>query len=253
MNIQPKLLILDLDGTVVPIVKNYMGLPSERVIQAISDARRRGVHVCIATGRPLMKALPLLEKLGIQDPCIVGDGAVIFDPLKKEFINKRLVSPEKIDEVATKLGDAVKYYHIQNMEGEHLYSPSIDKTDISGMTITGIPLEECEAIHEKIKEVESLAIRRITKTWGGGLFILTDIQATKQVAVLHLMEYFKVKPEEIIAVGDSENDIPMILAAGIGIAMGNSSEGLKSIADDVCPSVEDDGVAFVIEKYFPNK
>ncbi len=253
MNVKAKLLILDLDGTVVPMVKDFKGLPSARMVKTIIDAKKRGEHISIATGRPLMVALPLIEKLEMLDPCIVADGAVIYDPQKHVCLEKRLLSEAKIHEVAQKLSGYLKYFYVQNMTGEYPYLDTNVFEDITGIIIKGVPNEDCDKVHDIINSIEDVEAKRITKTWSGSLFVISNAQATKQVAVHHLMEYFKVKPEEIIAVGDSENDIPMILAAGIGIAMGNASDGLKSIADEVCPSVEDDGVAFVIEKYFPNK
>ena len=83
--------------------------------------------------------------------------------------------------------------------------------------------------------------------------VVTNILGTKQQAIEHAIKILHVHPEEIVAVGDGENDIPMILAAGMGVAMGNAAEGLKSVADYIAPSVEDDGLAHVIEKFFLNQ
>ncbi len=254
MKIKPKVLILDLDGTVVPLVRDYMGVPSKRVMKSIADARKRGVHVCIATGRPLKKALPLIEKLGISEPCIFADGAVIYDPSKHAFIEKRPLSLEKIDEVASRLEGLGAYIGLLNMDGEVPYAKGMDISDGTGIIVSGGDAVDIDRMYARIRDIDAVIIRRIYSTWEGyPLIMITDMLATKQVAVLHLMEYFHVTADEIVAVGDSENDISMILAAGIGIAMGNSSEGLKSIAEDVAPSVSNDGVAAVIEKYFPTQ
>ena len=62
----------------------------------------------------------------------------------------------------------------------------------------------------------------------------------------------KIKTTEIIGVGDGYNDFPMLLACGLKVAMDNANDDLKAIADYIAPSVDDDGVADVIEKYILN-
>ncbi|MBZ2049269.1 HAD hydrolase family protein, partial [Streptococcus sanguinis] len=64
-----------------------------------------------------------------------------------------------------------------------------------------------------------------------------------------LAAILKIKPSEIMAMGDANNDIEMLQFAGLGIAMGNASEYVKSLANDVTASNEEDGVARAIEKY----
>ena len=64
-----------------------------------------------------------------------------------------------------------------------------------------------------------------------------------------LADILNIKPSEIMAMGDANNDIEMLQFAGLGIAMGNASDYVKSLADDVTASNEEDGVAHAIEKY----
>lgn len=72
---------------------------------------------------------------------------------------------------------------------------------------------------------------------------------TKATALSRLAEILNIKPSEIMATGDANNDIEMLQFAGLGIAMGNASDYVKSLADDVTASNEEDGVARAIEKY----
>ena len=72
---------------------------------------------------------------------------------------------------------------------------------------------------------------------------------TKATALSRLVEILKIEPSEIMAMGDANNDIEMLQFAGLGIAMGNASDYVKSLADDITASNEEDGVARAIEKY----
>lgn len=78
---------------------------------------------------------------------------------------------------------------------------------------------------------------------------VTSDQATKLHGIVEIMKILKIKKREIIGVGDSYNDFPLLMASGLKIAMGNAVPELKAIADFVAPSVEEDGVATIIEKF----
>ena len=72
---------------------------------------------------------------------------------------------------------------------------------------------------------------------------------SKGVALQYVADFYNVDIKDTIAIGDSQIDAPMIEVAGLGIAVENAPDALKEIADITCPSNEDDGVAYVIEKY----
>lgn len=74
-------------------------------------------------------------------------------------------------------------------------------------------------------------------------------KATKKHAVLEVARHLNIKTEEIIGVRDGHNDLSLLMACGLKIAMGNAVREIKSIADYIAPSVEEDGVAHVIEKF----
>jgi len=75
---------------------------------------------------------------------------------------------------------------------------------------------------------------------------------TKATGMQHVLDYLGIPRENCIGVGDSANDLPMIEFAGLGVAMGNAPEGVKARSDVVTESIENDGVAVMIEKYVLN-
>lgn len=79
-----------------------------------------------------------------------------------------------------------------------------------------------------------------------------DISAqgtNKWSAIENLITMLEIRSEEVIAIGDNINDIQMIKNAGLGVAMSNGSPAVKEIADEVAPSNDDDGVAYIVKKY----
>lgn len=78
---------------------------------------------------------------------------------------------------------------------------------------------------------------------------LTNVTATKGNALLQLSELLGIRREQVMAIGDSENDFAMLKAAGIGVAMKNADANVQKAADFVTRSNEEDGVAYIIEQY----
>ena len=76
----------------------------------------------------------------------------------------------------------------------------------------------------------------------------TRCQVDKAAAALHLAGMYQVDAGDIMAAGDSYNDIPLLQMCGLGVAMGNAPDELKAIADYVAPPVEEDGLAVAIEE-----
>lgn len=88
-------------------------------------------------------------------------------------------------------------------------------------------------------------------SWSKGKvsLLISHTAATKQHAILKVAEILKIDTHEIIGVGDGYNDFPLLMACGLKIAMGNAVLELKEIADYIAPSVDEDGVAHIIEKF----
>lgn len=82
--------------------------------------------------------------------------------------------------------------------------------------------------------------------------LINHIDATKQQGVFELEKRLGIARSEMIGVGDSYNDFPLLMACGLKVAMGNAIPELKEIADYIAPSVNEDGVVDVIEKFILN-
>ena len=89
-------------------------------------------------------------------------------------------------------------------------------------------------------------------TGSDGTYSFPDKRVNKGTGVKSLADVLGIKPEEIMAIGDQENDIAMIEYAGVGVAMDNAIPSVKEVANFVTKSNLEDGVAFAIEKYVLN-
>jgi hydroxymethylpyrimidine pyrophosphatase-like HAD family hydrolase len=87
-----------------------------------------------------------------------------------------------------------------------------------------------------------------TSAYRGVMCEVVDREASKWSAVRHLAEQWGIGPDQIVAVGDDMNDLPMIQGAGLGVAMGQAPEAVREKADLVAPAFEADGVASIIDE-----
>jgi hydroxymethylpyrimidine pyrophosphatase-like HAD family hydrolase len=113
--------------------------------------------------------------------------------------------------------------------------------------------EKANKIRRMIKKIPGLKVNT-THAGTGDRFglLVSHAEATKMHGIFEVQKLLKIKRSQTIGVGDSGNDFPLLMASGLKVAMGNAIPSLKDIADFVAPSVEDDGVADVIEKFILN-
>ena len=103
--------------------------------------------------------------------------------------------------------------------------------------MVGCGKEEYEAL---LKDVDGA---RITAWWPRAADI-TPAKGNKGVGVEKVLEYYHLKKENAIAFGDGSNDIEMLQAVGIGVAMGNATEDVKAAADVICGDVTEEGIYY---------
>lgn len=242
-----KALILDLDGTT--IVNYSSNPPTPRVTEAIKKAHKR-IHISIATGRPLYIVRHLIDHLEISGPCILNNGSQIYDPVKKKIIHEVIFNRElvpKIYEFCKKRGLDVRMF---NGTRDIVYKGGAFPRKVLSLYIPKGSIKTIDALEAYCSTLPYVATHRmITPEEGFHSVEITHADASKLHGIVEVMRHLNIKTEEIIGVGDSYNDYPLLMACGLKIAMGNAVPELKAIADFIAPSVEEDGVATVIEKF----
>ena len=240
-----KLIASDMDDT---LLNNNREI-SPRNEAAIKKAIESGIVFTLASGRMYCSMQPYAQKLGLDVPLVSYNGALIKGALSgKVYVN----SPLKL-QTALDLLQYVKeeneysrmYAKISGIQavaiGEEIYSIKEAPNKLLLMTAT----ENFEATW---KDVEEKFKGRVDVTSSKDNYLeLMEPGVNKWQAVKSLAESFGIKPEEIMCIGDSNNDLCMIKNAGIGVAVANAKPQVQKYAKMVTASNDNDGVALAIE------
>ena len=100
-------------------------------------------------------------------------------------------------------------------------------------------------LREELKNIKNI---NVSSSWSNNIEVMEE-EVSKGNSLKYLCERLNVKRENVIAIGDNENDMSMIDFAGLGVSMGNGNKKLKTIADIITSTNDEDGVAKIIEKY----
>ncbi len=260
-----KLIAIDMDGTFL----NEKHEVSEINLKAVEKAVELGVKVIVATGRSAMDITPLLHKLNFNDIFILNNGSSIYSKKLKKYIDINALTYEETkfvvdfgkslktnfliwtdNEIFTYSTDPNKFTEFQKMSQRELIN--IENADVlKNERVHKIMFHDDEdKILEMRKNLEktNFDFCGYAQSYVRGLdFFHKD--SSKGNSVLKYAQSLDIKPEEIIAIGDSMNDLPMIQMAGLGVAMGNACEEIKNNADFITKTNAEDGVAYVIEKF----
>lgn len=259
---QYKLVAIDMDDTLLNA--NLEIHPANR--EAIAQAVAKGVKVVIASGRMYRSLLPYHRELGLDTPIIAYQGAWVKDPVRNELwyeqpvpltdalevvaeayrwpvdINLYLDDRLYVDRDTPAVRDyaamsRVDFYPVGNLL-DFLKAPPAKILFIGGEEVL-LPMQD------RLKQLFPHLF--ITRSKAHYLEVMHP-RANKKEALAFLVERFCLTPEEVIAIGDSYNDICMLQFAGVGAAVAGAREEVKAVADFVA-APGDDGVAQVIRKY----
>lgn len=240
--------MIDVDGTLVP--NRPDGMPSPRVTQAINQAQPF-IHVGLATGRPLFAMKYLAKHLTLSGVSIVSGGAQVVNHITRTVAWEKAIPLETVKEVH----QLIKKYDLLVEDGikDSIWKKEENPKKVLEMAIQAVPKKTAEAIIANISHIPTITAHTVTSWTAGRVDVLINhAEATKQHGIFEVAKILGIETHEIIGIGDGGNDFPLLMACGLKVAMGNASDDLKAIADYVAPTVEDDGVAHVIEKFILN-
>lgn len=247
-----KALFLDIDGTIVSYNKPMSeNLPTEAVRSSIEKASEI-VTVCLATGRPYFLLEHVLKFLNMKKGYIViNDGGQVIDIKTKEILYERVMEKADILAAIEVLRSLSIEFFLNDDEKEREYSA--DYEPVKPYNIYAPLRYPEEKIDMALDTLSRLSNIKANKTHGGRLgqfgMVISHAEATKMHGIFEVQKLLGVKRDETIGVGDSGNDFPLLMASGLKVAMGNAIPALKDVADYIAPSVEEDGVCDVIEKF----
>lgn len=243
-----KALMLDLDGTTIP--NEFYGKPSKKVKQAITMGRKK-IHIGIATSRPYFHLNGLHDELKLSGPSIIHGGAQIMNfTTGRIYLEQRIAKEDmkRIFSIAKKMSLSLS---VDEKDGGAPASKENTNHPQLGAIVFGIKSEkQADEFCDALAKLPEISTHKIV-SWTKGYFDvgISHVEATKQYAILEVAKILGIETHEIIGVGDGYNDFPLLMACGLKVAIGNAVPELKAIADYIAPSVDEDGVADVIEKF----
>ncbi len=261
-----KMLVLDIDGTIFR--KDYTA--TKRVKDTLKKIVEKGIKVVLCTGRMYAATKQIAKELGLTTPVICYQGGLV-----KNFCDNEKTLWERTMEKTLAL-DVIKELKKRKVffnlyindilmveEDNYLIRQYVDARNIKyevvnnceELDLTGV--NKILAIDDDTKLIENLQ-KEMAEKYKDKLYVIrstprfcefSNPEATKGNALRYLAKMWDLKQEEIMACGDQDNDIEMLLAAGTKVAMGNATEDLKKIADYVTDTVDNDGVVKAVEKF----
>lgn len=242
-----KALITDVDGTLV--VNKRDGMPSPKVSEAINKASSL-IHICVATSRPLFLVESIANQLMLNGPSIINGGATIIEFPSQRILKEQPINNEDTLKICKILAGLKVSFFIHDNGKDIEYSKEYIPSIPLGIFTRGLTPMRADEIINKISHIPTIVAHKIP-AWSKGNFAISisHVSATKQHGILEVAKILNIQTNEIIGVGDGYNDFPLLMACGLKVAMGNAVEDLKAIADYIAPTVEQDGLADVIEKF----
>ncbi|HET9877336.1 MAG TPA: HAD family hydrolase [Mycobacterium sp.] len=267
----PELIASDVDGTLLDDDDNI----TPRTHAVIHAAVAAGAHFILATGRPPRWVRPVVDALGFAPMAVCANGAVIYDPATDRVISARTLSAEALAELAEivaraipgaglaveRIGDsahdAATPQFVSSPGYEHAWL-NPDNTEVSVDDLLSAP-----AIKLLVRKAGAAsgdmaaqlsghvgAAGEVTYSTDNGLIEIVPSGINKATGVEELIRPLGISADDVVAFGDMPNDLPMLLRAGHGVAMGNAHPDVLAAAAEVTAPNTDDGLARVLERWW---
>ena len=270
-----RMIFSDMDGTML----NSNGQISQRTVEAVRAAQKKGVIVAVCSGRFPQFISYKMNELGLQCPIAGLNGAVLWDDEKRcisAVHPMKTASAQMISEICYahsahffaffddcivtssfdrphpyvnwRGGVFERDYGMRFGSGKDAVQNEITTKETIKFVIRLDQVEDRRKLREELMQVPDVCL---TSSAANNIEIMrTGID--KQFGIESLSRWHGIDIQHAMAIGDYHNDIPMLRAAGVGVAMGNAAEEVKACADFVTDTNNNDGVAKAIEKFILN-
>jgi Cof subfamily protein (haloacid dehalogenase superfamily) len=264
----------DLDGTLLRSDNTI----SPRSLAALRSAEAAGLLVAFVTGRPPRWLHEIADATGHTGVAVAANGAVLYDMHRDEMLAVHYLEPDVLAALAADLRAAfpsvtfaVEYGDGFGAEPEYTHDWAINpRTDRLGRPVPppvvasldeivqrrGVKLlakERGRDVDEFLASAETMLAGRATVTHSSrhGLLEIAAPRVTKASGLAELAQSHGVTPDEVVAIGDMPNDVPMLQWAGRSFAVANAHPAARAAADAVVGSNDEDAVAALIESLLP--
>jgi hypothetical protein len=243
-----------------------------RTLAAIAAARDAGIRFVVVTGRMFQSVRRYLDLAGLDEPVVCYQGAVVADPATGRFLRHEPIPVEVAREAIVAVVD--EGYHLNCYVDDELYVAAVTPearayADFQELAIHAVGdlaawLDRPPTKLVSVGEPHALdgLEERMKRRFDGRLFISKSLPyflefaspvVSKGSGLAFVAEHVGFTAEETVAFGDGENDVELLEWAGFGVAVANAHRRVLDLADWVCPSADDEGVAQAIEAYLDSR
>jgi Cof subfamily protein (haloacid dehalogenase superfamily) len=263
-----KLVAIDIDGTLMNDRKEI----TKEVNDAIQAAKAKGVKVVICTGRPIVGVQSIIEELKLNDEdeyVITFNGALVQNTYNQDVESQITLNYENLKELydlSLKLNSPLHFFDTETLftPNREISKYTIHEAHINQIPLHYLPMDEVEKdmvipkvmFIDEPERLDTIIGNIPEEFWDKYTFVkstpffleILDPSVSKGNAVKLLAEKLGITREEVICIGDGENDLSMIEYAGCGVAMANAVSVVKEVAQFHTLSNNENGVAYAIEK-----
>jgi HAD superfamily hydrolase (TIGR01484 family) len=258
-----KLVATDLDGTLLRSDETV----SARTRDALAAVTETGAAHIVVTGRAVPWTRHILDDLGYEGLAVCGQGAQVYDAGEHRLLTSvtldRQLAGLALAKIEAEVGPLLLAASRDGLDGKVLVGPGYRRLDGSlpviplkdAADLWSAPLNKVYVQHPTLSDDELAAVAMevagglvgVTMA-GAGIVELLPLGLSKATGLSLAARRLGVKAADTIAFGDMPNDLPMFAWAAHGVAMANAHDDLKTIADEVTSSNEEDGIAVVLER-----
>ena len=228
-----------------------------------------GVQGCIVTGRMYQASVPFARELGFEAPVVCYQGAAIIDPNTDDVLRSLPLRQETASSIIDLARDL--NIHLQLYRNDEYYCERRNRHSDLYASLSGVEPVIVESLHDAfamspatkavmIDDPERTAtlVAEVARRLGDRAYVtrsypefieMMNPAVDKGEALRFVARRLGIDDKDVMAIGDSWNDAPLLRAAGFGVAMGNAPSELKETAAAVVADVAEDGVAEAIERY----
>lgn len=271
-----KLIAIDMDGTLL----NSNDEISERNKMILSKAIGQDIFIILSTGRIFRSALHYSEYVGIRNPIIACNGAMIVSNGGNKIIYENAIKTELSKEIIRLAEENNIYYHFYDrdtfyykknydiyMQYYKYYEGNFRRQNVNLKSFDN-PLNILNRINPKIykfvliedntnklsafrKKLENITGISVSSSWNNNIEVMNE-GVSKGSGLEYLTEALNIDSSQVVAIGDNENDMSMFKVAGLAVAMANGDKTIREYADVITTNNDEDGVANAIERYVLN-
>jgi Cof subfamily protein (haloacid dehalogenase superfamily) len=243
-----------------------------RTRAALDAARDAGIHVIVVTGRMFRSVRPYLAEAGLDDPVVCYQGAVVADPVSGEFL--RHVPSER--DVALEAIAAVENagFHLNCYVDDRLYVAEVTPearayADFQNLKIhpvgnlrTWLSKDPTKLVAVAAPEALDRLKEELKPRFAGRLYISKSLpyflefanpDVNKSAGLDFVAQRLGFTADATVGAGDGENDIELLDWCGYKVAVANANDAVLALADVVAPSVDEEGIAQVLESYLDSR